>query len=78
MLVKPFSFQTACWLLRTDKETLQGQEFSIDNKKKLAADLFCKFVTFSAIGLGITLVAPMLFEVLGCGRPSYWTEIFLV
>eukprot|EP00092_Neocalanus_flemingeri_P036255 GFUD01039474.1.p1 GENE.GFUD01039474.1~~GFUD01039474.1.p1 ORF type:complete len:431 (+),score=81.96 GFUD01039474.1:234-1526(+) len=76
-VVKPVSFQTACYFLNTDKQTLMQQEFHLKNKKKLIADLFCKFVTFAAIGFGITFVAPLLFQVLGCDRPSYWTEISL-
>jgi hypothetical protein len=41
-VVKPVSFQIGCFLLRTDKQTLQQQEFHLKNKKKLVVDLFCK------------------------------------
>lgn len=77
-LVKPVSFQIGCLLLQTDKQTLLKQEFHLKNKKKLVVDLFCKFVTFSAIGFGITFVSPLLFKLVGCDRPSYWTEMLLV
>jgi len=76
-VIKPFSFQLACWLLQADKKLLQKQEFHLKNKKKLTADLFCKFVTFSSIGFGISFLSPKVFHLLGCDRTSYWSEVFV-
>jgi len=72
---KPVSYLTACYLLETDTHTLKHQEFHVRNRKKLAADLFYKFLTYTAIGFNVCFVAPVVFRVLGCERPSFYTEL---
>jgi len=72
---KPLSYLTACYILETDTHTLKQQEYHVRNKKKLAADLFYKFLTYMAIGFNVCFVAPIVFRVLGCERPSFYTEL---
>jgi len=72
---KPISYLTACHLLKVDMRELNSQPNSTNNKKKLIAELFYKFVTYVAIGFNVCWVAPVAFRVLGCERPSFYTEI---
>ena len=64
------------------------QEHDIRNKKKLAAELFCKvnlqlgvdtisaqFLTYTAIGFNVCFLAPAVFRALGCERPSFYTGL---
>jgi len=74
-IFKPVSFLTACYILETDRQTLQMQEFDVRNKKKLLADLFYKFMTYTAIGFNVVFTSPVVFRVLGCERPSFYTEL---
>jgi len=72
---KPISYITACYILQEDWIELKKQENDVKNKKKLIAELFSKLVTYTAIGLNVCWTAPVAFRVLGCERPSFYTEI---
>lgn len=72
---KPLSYLTACYLLKTDKATIQRQEHSVNNRKKLAVELFYKFVTYVGVGFTTCFIAPFAFRFLGCERPSFYTEL---
>jgi hypothetical protein len=38
-------------------------------------ETFFQYLTYTAIGFNITFLAPAVFRVLGCERPSFYTEI---
>lgn len=74
-IFKPLSYLTACYLLNANAAQLKEEANDINNKKKLIAELSYKYLTYTAIGFNITFLAPAVFRVLGCERPSFYTEI---
>eukprot|EP00092_Neocalanus_flemingeri_P020314 GFUD01022004.1.p2 GENE.GFUD01022004.1~~GFUD01022004.1.p2 ORF type:complete len:100 (-),score=34.96 GFUD01022004.1:427-726(-) len=74
-VVKPLTYQTACYILNTDKDTLSQQEHHISNKKKLAADLFYKFLTWMTVCFTVTFLSPLVFRLVGCDREGFYTEL---
>jgi len=74
-VAKPLTYQLACVLLDTDKETLSRQEYHIDNKQKLAADLFYKFLTWMAVCFTVVFLSPLVFRLAGCDRQGFYTEL---
>jgi len=72
---KPTSYFTVCTILQCDGETLKLQDHHIRNKEKLAAELFCKLLTYTAIGFNVCFLAPGVFRALGCERPAFYTEL---
>jgi len=74
-IFKPVTYVAVCAILQTDGETLRKQDHDIRNKKKLAAELFCKLLTYTAIGFNCCFLAPGVFRALGCERPAFYTEL---
>jgi len=76
-VAKPLTYQVACYLLKTNKATLLKQEYHISNKKKLAADLFYKFLTWLTVCFTVVFLSPLVFTLLGCHRVGAYSELVL-
>lgn len=74
-IVKPLTIMATCRVLGEDRRALAKQPFDIRNKSKIFVDLTQKFVTFFAVGFGVMCVTPIVFEVIGCERSTFYTEV---
>jgi len=71
-IVKPSLIRLGCFLLRTEKEIIDKQDFHLDNKKKVSVDLFYKFLTYIIISINCVFLAPIVFSVIGCDRRDFY------
>lgn len=76
-VAKPLTFKTACYILGTSKEALLQQEYHINNKKKLAADLFYKFLTWLTVCFTVVFLSPFVFRLLGCSMTGAYSELHI-
>lgn len=74
-VVKPISYFVACYIMNEDMKTLQKQPFDIKNKHKIYAELTYKFVTYVAVGFNVLFIAPIVFQVIGIERSTFYTEV---
>ena len=74
-VVKPLSYLAACYVMGENMDELKRQTNDIKNKNKIRAELTYKFVTYVVIGFNSIVVTPILFEVMGIARSTYYTEL---
>ena len=72
---KPISYFIVCKIFGADRKLLKSQPNRIENKTKIKVNLAYKLVTYTAIGFNMVVTAPIVFRVIGCERPTYYTEL---
>ncbi len=74
-VAKPITYFLACMVMGEDPGRLQQQNYDIRNHNKIRAELSYKFLTYLCMGFNTMFVAPIVFEVIGIERSTFYTEV---
>jgi sphingosine-1-phosphate phosphatase 1 len=72
---KFFFFSIISFILRKNPKELKKSDDSLENKPKIIADLFTKFLTYTSIGIFVQFVVPLIFSEIGINRQAFYSEI---
>lgn len=68
-------FMIISLILRRNWKELKKSDDSLENKPKIVADLFTKFLVYTSIGLCVQFVVPLIFTQIGINREGFYNEI---
>lgn len=74
-LLKKWSYNFICALLKQDADNIKKSENTLQNKHKTIAELGCKYITCAAIGFNIIYFLPQMFRLMRLERLTFFTEI---
>ena len=74
-IFKPLSYLIACQIVNEDPKVLKSEKNDIENKAKIFAELSTKFVTYAAMGFAMVIICPIVFQVIGIERSTFYTEM---
>lgn len=74
-IAKSVVFYTSCFVVGARPRDIKNQKFDIGNKQKLFVELSTKFFGYMAVGFNILFMVPLVFNVIGCERATFHTEV---
>jgi len=69
-LTKPLWIRLSCRLVGIDHRWYE-------NSRNLFVELFYKFWSYLSLGVSVTFLAPLLFQIIGCERSSFYNELHI-
>lgn len=72
---KSLTYGTMCAILKIDAKDLMREQNNGKNKNKVLVDLVQKYTTCFMIGFNAVYFLPIVFTMLGIGRPTFYAEI---
>lgn len=72
---KSITYAMACAALGKDKNEVRNSPSSLQNKIKTIVELSHTYLTYGLIGINTHYFLPIVFKLIGIGRPDFYTEI---
>ncbi|XP_043266798.1 sphingosine-1-phosphate phosphatase 1-like [Venturia canescens] len=74
-ICKSLSYAAISTMFRVNTKELMKSEISLNNTKKVLADLVYKYISCFMIGFNTVYLLPNVFTILGIERPTFYTEM---